>query len=332
MDFLLIGMSRFARRRILPAASATAGIEAVDIASASASAESVELLANRGRIHRDWRVALDTVRPGLVYVSLVNSEHTAAVRHALNAGHHVVVDKPGLLDADTAQEMVSLARNSSLVLAEAVCYSFHPMFAETKAITERLGSDITKAVAVFTPPVPRDDFRYDRARGGGAFFDTGPYMASLGRVLWQAEPEELSVLVSERTEDGLETAYSVLASYPGGRTAIGHFGFTTVYQNTLRLLGGGCAFEFERPFSMPPDAAPGIRVQTKDQQYVHRVDPADSMQLFLTQVLDAVKTGSREFDAPLISDARTLGRLIGAGSATSGGRGKFHVCGQVSPG
>lgn len=317
MDLLLIGMSKFAQRRILPAASATAGIAAVDIASAYADAESVGPLAKLGRIHRDWRVALDTVRPGLVYVSLVNSEHAAAVRHALNAGHHVIVDKPALLDADTAQEMVSLARSSSLVLAEAVCYSFHPMFAEAKAITERLGSDITKAVAVFTPPVPRDDFRYDRARGGGAFFDTGPYMASLGRVLWQAEPEQLSVLVSERTEDGLETAYSVLASYPGGRTAVGHFGFTTVYQNTLRLLGEGCAIEFERPFSMPPAPAPGIRVQTKDQQYVHQVDPADSMQLFLTQVLNAVKTGSREFDAPLTSDARTLGRLIAAG-----GRGK----------
>lgn len=314
MDLLLIGMSRFARRRILPAASATAGIAAVDIASAYADAESVGPLAKLGRIHRDWRVALDTVRPGLVYVSLANSEHAAAVRHALNAGHHVIVDKPGLLDADTAQEMVSLARSSSLVLAEAVCYSFHPMFAEAKAVTERLGSDITKAVAVFTPPVPRDDFRYDRARGGGAFLDTGPYMASLGRMLWQAEPEQLSVLVSERTEDGLETAYSVLAGYPGGRTAVGHFGFTTVYQNTLRLLGQGCAIEFERPFSLPPDVAPGIRIQTKDQQYVHQMDPADSMQLFLTQVLHAVKTGSREFDTPLISDARTLGRLVAAGN------------------
>jgi predicted dehydrogenase len=313
MDFLLIGMSRFAQRRILPAASATAGITATHIASAHADAESVGPLAKPGRVHRDWRTALDTTPPGLVYVSLVNSEHAAAVRHALNAGHHVIVDKPALLDPDTAQELVALARSSSRVLAEAVCYSFHPMFARARGIAERLGSDLTKAVAVFTPPVPRDDFRYDRARGGGAFFDTGPYLASLGRVLWQAEPERLSVQVSERTEDGLETAYSVLASYPGGRTAVGHFGFTTVYQNTLRLLGEGCAIEFERPFSMPPAPAPGIRVQTGDQSYVEEVAPADSMQLFLEQVLNAVRTGSREFDDSLMSDARTLGRLVAAG-------------------
>ncbi|MCX4966402.1 Gfo/Idh/MocA family oxidoreductase [Streptomyces sp. NBC_00654] len=324
MDFLLIGMSRFARRRVLPAAAATSGIDSIGIASAHADAESVGQLAKPGRFHRDWRAALDTARPGLVYVSLVNSEHAAAVRHALKAGHHVIVDKPGLLDADTAHEMVSLARSSSLVLAEAVCYSFHPVYAEVRSIAERLGGT-TQAVAVFTPPVPRDDFRYDRSRGGGAFLDTGPYMASLGRVLWQAEPEQVNVLVSRRTEDGLETAYSVLAGYPGGRTAIGHFGFTTVYQNTLRLLGGGCAIDFERPFSLPPEMRGSVQVSTGERQYVHRVARADSMRLFLTRVLEAVRTGSREFDAPLLSDARTLGSIIAAGSSAEPAPRPFSV-------
>ncbi|MEV5685851.1 MULTISPECIES: Gfo/Idh/MocA family protein [unclassified Streptomyces] len=324
MDFLLIGMSRFARRRVLPAAAAMSGIDSIDVASAYADAESVGQLAKLRRVHRDWRVALDTARPGLVYVSLVNSEHAAAVRHALKAGHHVVVDKPGLLDPDTAREMVSLARSSSLVLAEAVCYSFHPAYAQVTSIAERFGG-ITNAVAVFTPPVPRGDFRYDRSRGGGAFLDTGPYMASLGRVLWQAEPEQVNVLVSGRTEDGLETAYSVLAGYPGGRTAIGHFGFTTVYQNTLRLLGSGCAIDIERPFSLPPETQGSIRVHSGEAQHVHRVARADSMRLFLARVLEAVRTGSREWDAPLLSDARTLGRIIAAGSSADPAPRRFAV-------
>ncbi|MFF0428473.1 Gfo/Idh/MocA family protein [Streptomyces sp. NPDC004520] len=316
MDLLLIGMSRFAQRRVLPAAAAMPGITTIDIASAHADPAALAPLPKVGRVHRDWRTALDTTPPALVYVSLVNSQHAAAVRHALNAGHHVVVDKPALPDPDTARELVDLARARSRVLAEAVCYSFHPMFAEARALTERTGGDITKAVAVFTPPVPRDDFRFDRARGGGAFADTGPYLASLGRVLWQAEPEQLNVLVGERTDDGLETAYSVLASYPGGRTAVGHFGFTTVYQNTLRLLGESCAIDIERPFSLPPDLTPALRVQTKDQQYVHRMEPADSMRLFLDRVLAAAESGSREFDDALLSDARTLGRLTAAGEGT----------------
>ncbi|MBF6229110.1 Gfo/Idh/MocA family protein [Nocardia abscessus] len=167
-----------------------------------------------------------------------------------------------------------------------------------------------------TPPIALDDFRYDRALGGGAFFDIGPYMASLGRVLWHAEPERVSVLVGERTGDGLETSYSVLAGYPGGKTAIGHFGFTTVYQNTLRLLDANYAIELERPFSLPPGMAGDIRVQSSEQQYCHQVDPADSMQIFLARVLNAVKAGSREFDAPMLSDARTLGRIIEAGSVS----------------
>ncbi|WP_316528304.1 Gfo/Idh/MocA family protein [Kitasatospora brasiliensis] len=295
MDLLLIGLSRFARRRILPAAAAVAGITAVSIASRHAT----------DALHRDWRLALKTHPPGLAYVSLTNDEHADAVRHALDHGWHVVVDKPALPDLPTAERLVDLARRSSLLLAEATCYAFHPMF----SVITRHAAEATKAVAVFTPPVPATDFRHDRAKGGGALLDTGPYLASLGRVLWGHEPEEVSVMVTDRTPDGLDLSYSALARYPGGRTAIGHFGFTSTYRNTLQLLGPDEAVDIERPFSLPPDTAPTLTVHRDGAQHAHRLPPADSMHRFLTRVMHAIHTGSRAFDAPLLSDARTLARL-----------------------
>ncbi len=300
MDLLLIGHSRFARRRVLPAAAALPSLGEVGIASARAGV--------------DWRTELRNRRPGLVYVSLVNSDHAAAVRCALEYGHHVVVDKPAFPTLPEASAMVALARSSSLVLAEATCYSYHPMFAAARA----LNADITKAVAVFTPPVPAGDFRHDARRGGGALLDTGPYFASLGRVLWNAAPERVQVIVGDRDADGLELSYSVLAGYPGGRTVIGQFGFTTGYRNALQLLGPGVGIDFERPFSAPPDLATGLRVAAGGSTEVHRIAPADSMQIFLSRVLAAAAAGSREFDEPLLSDAHTRDLLTRAASAPAG--------------
>jgi predicted dehydrogenase len=310
MELLLIGLSRFARRRVLPAVSTTDGIKTIHVASAHA--ESLGPLPKPGRVYPDWRAALRAEDPCLVYVSLVNSEHAAAVRCAIECGHHVVVDKPGFLSLDTAEEMVSLARSRSRVLAEATTYSFHPMFPAVDSLVEELGTEITKVVAVFTPPVPADDFRHDRGRGGGALLDTGPYMASLGRVLWGTEPGRVDVIVGDRTADGLETSYSVLAGYPGGKTIVGQFGFTTHYRNSLQLLGRDVALELERPYSAPPDMTAGIRVESRGGIETRNVPPADSMRIFLTTVVDAVNAGSRQFDAPLLSDARTLARLVQA--------------------
>jgi NDP-hexose-3-ketoreductase len=309
MELLLIGMSRFARRRVLPAAAGLPGIKAVNVASAHADAESLRQVPKLARTYDDWRRALRTEEPGLVYVSMVNSAHEAAVRYALDQGHHVVVDKPAFSVPAVARELVGLARSRGLVIAEATCYAFHPVFARIASLLRAHGTDITKVSAAFTPPVPPEDFRYERGKGGGALLDTGPYMASLGRVLWGTEPERLHVIVGERTEEGLDTSYGVLAGYPGGKTIAGQFGFTTGYRNSLVLAGRGITIEVERPFSAPPDLVVDIRVDSGGERATHSVPPADSMLLFLSRVIDAVRSGSREFDAALLSDARTLDRL-----------------------
>lgn len=314
MELLLIGMSRFARRRVLPAAASIPEIETISVASSHIGAKDLGHVANLATVYTDWNEALTVARPGLVYVSLVNADHARAARCALNRGHHVVIDKPGLPDLDTTEEMASLARSSSLVIAEATCYSFHPVFAAVKSVLADLNAEVTKALAVFTPPVPADDWRYDRAKRGGALLDTGPYAVSLGRVLWNEEPERIHAIVGDRTADALETSYTMLAGYPGGRTVFGQFGFTTAYQNVVRLMGKGFTIEVERPFSAPPGMAVGLRVQTGDQVYEQTVEPADSMRMFLSEVLAAAEKGSRDFDVPLLSDARTLARLTRAAS------------------
>ncbi|MGV9566237.1 Gfo/Idh/MocA family protein [Streptomyces sp. NPDC003480] len=317
MDVLLVGLSRFAEKRVLPAIASIPAIEKVDVVTSRADAASLGSVAKLGTVYRDWNEALSTAPPGLVYVSLVNSLHATVVRRALEHGHHVVVDKPGLPDRETAEQLVSLSRASSLVLAEATCYSFHPLFAAVESVLADLGAEVANAVAVFTPPVPPEDWRWDAASGGGALADTGPYAVSLGRVLWGTAPERIDAVVNDRTADGLETSFSMLAGYPGGRTVVGQFGFTTAYQNMVRLMGKGFTIDIERPFSAPPDMAVELRVRTGDRATVHTVEPADSMQLFLSAVLDAAERGSPDFGLSLLGDARALARLRRAASASS---------------
>lgn len=107
-----------------------------------------------------------------------------------------------------------------------------------KDIFEKNG-DTPKLLTVhFTmPPFKPNNFRHQRSLGGSAIMDTAPYAVSVGRYFFGSRPEKISCVVSERQQDGLDIEYSLMMSYPDGKTMIGHFGFNTEYINQVHLMG-----------------------------------------------------------------------------------------------
>ena len=67
MELLLIGMSRFAQRRVLPAAATIPEIETINVVSAHVGAEALKRVAKLGTVYTDWSKALTVARarPGL---------------------------------------------------------------------------------------------------------------------------------------------------------------------------------------------------------------------------------------------------------------------------
>lgn len=312
MDLIVVGLSRFARRRVLPSASA-AGLRRVHVVSRSASDEALAAVARAGHAtSRDYRRALAEAPSALVYVSLVNSAHAEWVEAALELGHHVVVDKPALLSLAAAERLTRLAAARGLLLAEATTYGWHPLVAALRAVFTEHGVAPAQVTATFTPPVPPGDFRHRRALGGGALADLGPYAVSVGRLLWGADAVVVSAAIVARGPE-VETAFSALLDHGGGRVVAGHFGFTSEYQNRLHLLGPGLAVEAERVFSAAPDEPTRVIVRHRDVITTRDVAPGDAMAAFLGDVLGAIARGERgpidRFGATLLRDARALHRL-----------------------
>jgi D-xylose 1-dehydrogenase (NADP+, D-xylono-1,5-lactone-forming) len=113
-----------------------------------------------------------------VYVSLPNNDHLHWVQVALEAGKHVLCEKPLGMDAAEVAVMRGAAQRADRLLVEAAWNRWHP---RTRRIDE-LVAPITgqrEVVAWFTfPGVPADNYRLDPARGGGALLDVGCYTVS----------------------------------------------------------------------------------------------------------------------------------------------------------
>ena len=143
------------------------------------------------RVHQTYRDLLADPAIDAIYNPLPNSLHAEWTNRALQAGKHVLCEKPFSSNAQEAEEMARTARETGLVLSEAFAYRYHPLTARVKEIiaSGELGKiRHIDAQFCFLLPAPNNiRFKYELA--GGALMDCGCYPVSLIRFLAEAEPK-----------------------------------------------------------------------------------------------------------------------------------------------
>jgi NDP-hexose-3-ketoreductase len=309
MHLLILGYSSIVRRRVLPAARAVAAFDRISIASRSHGAGSGEVDA---KWYADYRDALESSRPDVVYVSGMNSAHAEWITASLERGYHVVADKPALPDLPTTEAMLALAARQRVGLAEATVFTFHPQVAALKELIAGAAAASTRVTAVFSvPPLPRDNFRYRADRGGGSLSDLGPYAVAVNRIVFGASPGTAScrVLTCEGSP-AVDTSFSVMMTHDSGGAVAGHFGFGTAYQNRLSVLTASCAIDIDRIFTTDATTPAGLRVRDASGERVVAVPAADAFAEFLGAFARAADRHDFEaFQSAMRADAALLQRL-----------------------
>jgi predicted dehydrogenase len=167
--------------------------EAQIIAIAARNPKRAEVYAHKHhilRVHQTYNDLLNDPDIDAIYNPLPNSLHAEWTIRALQAGKHVLCEKPFASNEQEAKEMATIARETGLVLSEAFAYRYHPLTARVKEIIA--SGDLGKirhieAQFCFLLPAPNNiRFKYELA--GGALMDCGCYPVSLIRFLAEAEP------------------------------------------------------------------------------------------------------------------------------------------------
>ncbi|RPD59640.1 NAD binding Rossmann fold oxidoreductase [Lentinus tigrinus ALCF2SS1-6] len=136
--------------------------------------------------------------PGIdaVYISLPNGMHGTWAKKALNAGKHVLLEKPFTANADEARSLVQLAIEKKLILVEAFHWQFHPAAHSLKAIldTGKYGPIIRTYARMTTPKgsIPRSDIRWQFGLAGGSLMDMTYVISSTRYFLGAGTPREVA--------------------------------------------------------------------------------------------------------------------------------------------
>lgn len=306
----MIGWSDFARRRVWPALRCM-GITSIDIASLT-QAPGQEFAAS-GRVFASYDTALAESGATMVYVSTRNVDHAEWARRSLQSGRHTIIDKPAALNQTDVASLVDLARERRRLVAEATIYPWHPQFAEVRRVLADR-SPATRLTATFTfPTLPGGNFRHDAAMGGGAIFDLGPYAVSVGRVLFGERPHAIAATAVVDAGASVESSFSVLGHYSGARTLVGHFGTPGTYTNRLEIAGDAFSLTLPRAFTQPTDQSTVIELYEGRQTTRLETAAADSMAMFLSDVMDHADRGEfASFADAMLLDAAALSALRAA--------------------
>jgi predicted dehydrogenase len=169
-----LGAGWIANRATAPAVRAANNAQLFGVASRD-TARSAKFEPQN--VYDSYQQLLDDPKIDVVYISLANHQHLEWVTRSLEAGKHVLCEKPLGLNAIEVQKMIDCAQRCNRLLVEAVWTRWHPRF---KRIAEVVASgeigELSTIESQFTfKSEMTENYRLDPASGGGALLDIGCY-------------------------------------------------------------------------------------------------------------------------------------------------------------
>jgi len=171
---------------------------------------------------------------------------------ALNAGKHVMIEKPITLNAGQAQELVDLAASKGLLLIEAMWTRFLPHMVRLREIIAAgtLG-DVRTLIVDHTQDLPDDPAHRinDLQLGGGALLDLGIYPISFSWDLF-GKPRTISAQATFKST-GADAQVATLFGYGDGRVASTLSASDTRGPNTAVIMGTKARIEIDAVWYHP---------------------------------------------------------------------------------
>ncbi|MEQ8841010.1 MAG: Gfo/Idh/MocA family oxidoreductase [Acidimicrobiales bacterium] len=157
----------------------------------------------------------------IVYVAGIHPVHAEQAVMFLDAGKHVLVEKPLALDAGEVDTMIAAAERNDRFLMEAMWMRFNPAHVEmVRRIEAGAIGEVRRVIADFSFALPFDaDHRlWDRRKGGGALLDLGIYPLTL--AWWLLGPPTSVDATGHVADTGVDDEVAMLCGWEGGATAL----------------------------------------------------------------------------------------------------------------
>jgi predicted dehydrogenase len=252
----ILSTARIGVEKVIPAMQRGAHSDIVAIASRDLErGRAAAARLGIPKVYGSYEALLADPNVEAVYNPLPNHLHVSWSIAALEAGKHVLCEKPIGLSSQEGQKLVDAARrHPRLKVMEAFMYRHHPQWQTAQRIVREGGIGKLRTIQTFFSYFNDNphNIRNQAVAGGCGLADIGCYAISLARFIFDAEPRRVSAVVEYDANFGTDRLASAILDFGQGTSTFTCSTQLTPFQR-VNIFGTAGRVEIDIPFNAPND-------------------------------------------------------------------------------
>jgi len=278
--------------KVIPAIQKASNCEVIAIASrseeqAKAAAEKLGI----PKAYSSYEELLADAEVDAIYNPLPNHLHVPFTISALEAGKHVLCEKPIALDTKEALFLkTEIEKYPELKVMEAFMYRFHPQWKKIRQLIKDGAIGEIKTIHSFFAYYNNNpsNIRNNAAIGGGALMDIGCYCISFPRFLFEKEPQKVVGLIERDPQMKIDRITSGMLDFSDGQSASFTCSTQLMHGQRAEISGTLGRIEVDIPVNAPNDKETRIALIKADHREEIIFPPVDQYTLQAEQFAQAI--------------------------------------------
>ena len=261
-----MGCANIAIRTVIPTLLAHPEFDVISVASRSPQKAQETATHFNCEAVVGYEALLEDARLDAIYMPLPTGLHEEWVLKALEAGKHILVEKSLAMNFASAKTMVTLAREKGLLIMENFMFLYH---SQHKLVADMITNGDIGEIRSFRsafgfPPLAPDNFRYNRALGGGALLDAAAYTIRASQLFLEPGLSVQGANLHRKDPDGVDVFGGAFLKNDTGQFSQVAFGFDNFYQCDYEIWGSKGKITAKKAFTPKPTEKPRIIVEKQD--------------------------------------------------------------------
>ena len=312
----VMGTAHIAKGQTIPGMKLAESCELYAIAGRSL--EKAEAFKNEfgfQKAYGSYQELLDDKEVQAVYIPLPNDIHLKWVKASLEAGKHVLCEKPLALNAREAEEMFTCAKANGVILMEAYAYLHSPYVKSLKEdVANGIIGDVDYVESAFITQGYEEDFRLHKELGGGAMYDLGCYCTTMILSLIDSKPEFVKAS-AEFTDLGVDANTSAIIRFANGARAslnVGMIFAKNSHSRFDRLYVHGSKGSIKSEVEYNQAGEISYKIYTADGVVEKKISVPQNYSLEVEQLSQCILNGEKPHVTPefSIKNAKLIDRVL----------------------
>lgn len=278
----VLSTAKIAVQKVIPAMQQAELVEVAGIASRNLKkAQSTADKLSIPKAYGAYEDLLADSEIDAIYIPLPNHLHVPWSIKSLEAGKHVLCEKPIGMDAEEVRTLLAVSKEySDQKICEAFMYKQHPRWKRTAELVHSGAIGDLKAIHSFFSYYNDDpeNYRNSADMGGGGLMDIGCYSISLSRLLFDSEPVSIHGELEYDPKFNTDRLTSGLLRFEGGNSV-----FTCATQcfkdQYVKVFGTNGKIEMDWPFNPDFTKTQRLQVTIGDEETIEEFAPVDHFTL-----------------------------------------------------